>query len=72
MSEIPDMWRVDIAGYPVTVRGSLAKSRLEEVNHQMSRMKLALHRIARSGREKGTSGDGHSYCIEVAKEALSK
>lgn len=40
-----DMWRVDVAGYPVSVKGQAARAHLEQINHQFARMKMALHRI---------------------------
>lgn len=47
MSDTGDMWRVDVAGYPVSVRGLPAKDHLERVNNQLARMKMALYRIAK-------------------------
>jgi hypothetical protein len=40
-----DMWRVDVAGYPVFVKGQVARAHLEKVNQQLARMRLALHKI---------------------------
>jgi hypothetical protein len=40
-----DMWRVDVAGIPISVRGEAAKDHLEAVVRQMARMKLALNKL---------------------------
>lgn len=37
---VNDMWRVDVCGVPVTVRGRLAKDHLEQVNHQIAELRL--------------------------------
>jgi len=59
-----DMWRVDVSGYPCSVRGEHAKDHLEAVNRQMARMKMALHRISKMH----PSGPGAGT---IAREALS-
>jgi hypothetical protein len=40
-----DMWRVDVAGYPISVRGQHAHDHLEQINRENARMKLALHKL---------------------------
>lgn len=42
---VSDMWRVDVAGVPVNVRGKNAYLHLQNVNRQLAKMKLALHKI---------------------------
>lgn len=46
-NERPTIWRVDIAGRTVFVRGEDAYRHLLSVNSQMANMKMALHRIAK-------------------------
>lgn len=58
-----DMWRVDVAGVPVSVRGEQAKIHLEQVNGQLAKMKMALHRISKM--HPSSPGAGN-----VAREAL--
>lgn len=38
-------WRVDVAGVPVSVYGEEAMRHLQQVNQQLARMKLALHKL---------------------------
>jgi hypothetical protein len=40
-----DMWRVDVAGVPLMVRGEAARDHLEKINREMDRMKLSLHKL---------------------------
>ena len=40
-----DMWRVDVAGIPVSVKGRASYEFLQSVNTERARMKMALHRI---------------------------
>ncbi len=40
-----NLWRVDVAGIPVTVYGKPACEHLESVNRDLARMKMALHCI---------------------------
>jgi hypothetical protein len=42
---VDDMWRVDIAGVSVLVRGEAAKDHLEKINRERIRMKLSLNKI---------------------------
>lgn len=42
---VNDIWRVDVAGIPVDVRGEHARDHLQEINQKMARMKLALHKL---------------------------
>ena len=42
-----DMWRADVAGFAVSVRGETAKAHLENVSRKLARMKAALRRIAK-------------------------
>jgi hypothetical protein len=44
-----DMWRVDVSGYPCSVRGSAAADHLGSVNRRLAKMRLALHRIRDGG-----------------------
>lgn len=41
------LWRVDVSGVSVSVRGEDACRHLQEVNHRMARMKMALHRLCK-------------------------
>lgn len=43
-----DMLRVDVAGRPITVLGDQAVKLIQDQNHTIAIMKLALHRIAQS------------------------
>ncbi len=58
-----DMWRVDVAGYPVSVKGQDAREHLEEVNRSLSQMKMALHQIAAIATKPGGVG-------QIARDAL--
>jgi hypothetical protein len=58
-----DMWRVDVAGYPISVRGQVAREHLEQVNRQLSVMKLALHKISAQAGQPGGVG-------QIARDAL--
>jgi len=62
MAKPNDMLRVDVCGYPVSVRGDAARLHLEQITGKMARMKLALHRIA--DMDPGIAGD-------IARVALS-
>ena len=62
MAEPNDMLRVDVCGYPVSVRGDAARLHLEQITGKTARMKLALYRIA--DMDPGIAGD-------IAREALS-
>lgn len=55
-------YRVDIAGYPVLVKGEYAKDILEAFRREYTIMKLALHCISHEA-----SGAG-----EIALDALAK
>ena len=58
-----DMWRVDVEGYPVSVKGQVARAHLEQVNRRLAMMKLALHQIAQLAQKPGGVG-------QVARDAL--
>lgn len=58
----PNMWRVDVAGVPVSVHGESAYEHLRRVNSQLARMKMALHLIAMNWDDAG--------CGDIAREAL--
>jgi hypothetical protein len=47
MSAYPDLLRVDVAGVAVMVRGDVAREHLENVNRDIAKMKMALHRISK-------------------------
>jgi hypothetical protein len=57
-----DMWRVDVAGYPISVRGQYARDHLEKINRQNAKMKMALHRILKMSQD--------PWCQEQATKAL--
>lgn len=61
-NERPTIWRVDIAGRTVFVRGEDAYRHLLSVNSQMANMKMALHRIAKQ--------HTHAHLQSIALEAL--
>lgn len=42
---VNDMWRVDIEGQSVFVRGESACHHLEQIASRLARMRMALHRI---------------------------
>lgn len=60
MRSAADMWRVDIAGHAITVRGEHAKEVLEKFRHQHAKMKLALHKIIKQ----------HPEASDIAVEGL--
>lgn len=62
-AETTDMWRVDVSGYPLSVRGEPAREHLERVNRNLAVMKLALHKIAKLAERPGGVG-------EIARDAL--
>lgn len=43
--EKPDLWRVDVGGVPILVKGKPAYEYLQHINSRMAKMKLALHKI---------------------------
>jgi hypothetical protein len=65
MSETTNLWRVDVAGYPIDVRGEDERDYLQQVNSQLARMKMALHRIAKMDPSVPVEHFG-----DVAREAL--
>ncbi len=58
-----DMWRVDVAGVPIMVRGQVAVAHLEKVNRSLTQAKMALHQIAALARKSGGVG-------QIARDAL--
>lgn len=59
-------WRVDVRGYAVIVRSEQAMRHLEEVNRELAKMKLALHKIAAC--QSYAPGD----VVDIARKAISK
>lgn len=41
------LWRVDVSGVSISVRGEVAYRHLQEVNRRMARMELALHHLCK-------------------------
>lgn len=57
MSAPPDdLYRVDVSGYSVFVKGEAAKNYLEQINHCMAIMKMALHQVSRRHPGEDTTG----------------
>lgn len=68
---VDDMWRVDVAGCPVLVKGEPSKDFLTHVNRRMARMKMALHKIGqqRYGLDStDTAEDQAEYWAKMANE----
>ena len=70
--------RVDVAGMPIMVRGEVERAHLEKVNQQLTKMKLALHKITNAadiGRASERTFDVCSAdlyaCLCYAREALA-
>lgn len=59
-----DMWRVDVAGIPVMVKGEHAYRHLEDVNRKLAKMTLALHKIA------SCASYHHGDCPDIAQMAI--
>jgi hypothetical protein len=64
-----DMWRVDVAGYPIMVRGQVARTHLEQVNRNLAVMKLALHKISAIARRQGEVGEVARDAIRACRDA---
>lgn len=62
-----DMWRVDVAGYPVSVKGQVAYEHLQQVNRSLAQMKLALHQIAKIANKPGGVGQIARDVLRVCK-----
>lgn len=60
---VDDLWRVDVRGFALKVKGGEAARHLEQTLHQMARMQMALHKISQRHPNEGTTGDS-------AREAL--
>jgi hypothetical protein len=62
-----DMWRVDVAGVPVSVRGQVAYEHLQQVNRSLAQMKSALHQIAKMADKPGGVGQIARDILRVCK-----
>jgi hypothetical protein len=62
-----DMWRIDVAGMPISVRGQPAYEHLQQVNRSLAQMKLALHQIAQIAARPGGVGQIARDVLRVCK-----
>jgi hypothetical protein len=66
-----DLWRVDVAGIPVMVKGKPSYEFLQSINTERARMKLALHRILKMDPEEWGK-QGIYTAQKIARDGLER